>query len=442
MLPVFNEYRKMLKDFNVDLSQYDEDKLWIDRQIIRGFGKNGKEYKICRLKVTDDLEYEHKFYDNIPKNEDLYSFEELYNIYKNEILTKEKQSLDIIKKEVPRLYRDGYTFILPTSMGKDSKLTEYLVDKCNLSIPIQKVFNNTTLDSPEVYKEVKSRPDVKIISPNYENPNFNSFYKLIKYRNTIPSRNKRFCCDYLKEKPTEMYYDNVEKLCLICGVRNSESTKRANYGDFVHNDKLKNKHKDWVWFLPIRHWNEQELWLYTIHNNISINLNYKRGYKRVGCICFCPFTNKSTWILDKYWHKTQFDRAHKYIEQDFLNGEKWVKMNCTLKEYHKTWNEASILRKYPNKAVLDEFMKYKGFTNKDLALKYFDKICCKTENHKNKVRKVGCKNEVAMNLKLFGRNLDNNKFMCKKCIMKEMNWTKDDWDREVAKFKAQGCELF
>lgn len=22
------------------------------------------------------------------------------------------------------------------------------------------------------------------------------------------------------------------------------------------------------------------------------------------------------------------------------------------------------------------------------------------------------------------------------------DWTKDDWDREVEKFKAQGCELF
>lgn len=327
-------------------------------------------------------------------------------------------------------------------MGKDSKLTEYLVDKCKLGIPIQKVFSNTTLDSPEVYKEAKSKPDVKIISPNYENPNFNSFYRLIKYYNMLPSRSSRFCCDYFKEKPTEMYYDNVKKLCLICGIRNSESTKRANYDDFHHNDKLPAKHKDWLWFLPIRHWEEQELWLYTIHNNIPINSNYKKGYRRVGCICFCPFTNKSSWILDKYWHKTQFDRAHKYIEQDFLNGEKWVRRNCTLDEYHKTWNEPSYLREHPNKEVLDEFMKYKGFTNKDIALKYFTKICCKTENHKNKVRKVHGKNEVAMNLKLFGRNLDNNKFMCKRCLMKEMNWTKDDWDREVEKFKAQGCELF
>lgn len=39
MLPIFNEYRGMLKEFGVNLSQYDEDKLWIDRLIIRGISK-------------------------------------------------------------------------------------------------------------------------------------------------------------------------------------------------------------------------------------------------------------------------------------------------------------------------------------------------------------------------------------------------------------------
>lgn len=39
MLPIFNEYRSMLKSFNLDLSDYDKDKLWIDRLIIRGIDK-------------------------------------------------------------------------------------------------------------------------------------------------------------------------------------------------------------------------------------------------------------------------------------------------------------------------------------------------------------------------------------------------------------------
>lgn len=42
MLPIFNQYRKMLKDYGINLSQYDEDKLWVDRLIIRGICKDGE----------------------------------------------------------------------------------------------------------------------------------------------------------------------------------------------------------------------------------------------------------------------------------------------------------------------------------------------------------------------------------------------------------------
>ena len=45
-----------------------------------------------------------------------------------------------------------------------------------------------------------------------------------------------------------------------------------------------------------------------------------------------------------------------------------------------------------------------------------------------------------MNMKLFGRNIE--KFKCKKCLMKEMSWTKEDWNEQVESFKLQGCKLF
>lgn len=65
MLPIFKEYRNMLNDNGIDLSEYDDNKLWIDRMIIKGFDKSGKERKICKLKVVGDyknLRYEQTFY--------------------------------------------------------------------------------------------------------------------------------------------------------------------------------------------------------------------------------------------------------------------------------------------------------------------------------------------------------------------------------------------
>jgi hypothetical protein len=92
MNPIFNEYKEMLKDFGVDLSKYDEGKLWIDRMIIRGIGKNGEDRKICRLKVNDGLKYEYKFYKRIPSNDELETYEETYQRM-HEIITERERAL-------------------------------------------------------------------------------------------------------------------------------------------------------------------------------------------------------------------------------------------------------------------------------------------------------------------------------------------------------------
>ncbi|MEG1353668.1 MAG: hypothetical protein RR255_00090 [Bacilli bacterium] len=103
MLPIFKPYRNMLKSFGIDLSNYDEDKLWIDRMIIKGFSKDGKQIKICRLKVIgeyNNLTYEHSYYYkthnknkeiDIPDNKDLETWEETYQRLKKSIRERERE---------------------------------------------------------------------------------------------------------------------------------------------------------------------------------------------------------------------------------------------------------------------------------------------------------------------------------------------------------------
>lgn len=47
---------------------------------------------------------------------------------------------------------------------------------------------------------------------------------------------------------------------------------------------------------------------------------------------------------------------------------------------------------------------------------------------------------LAMNMKIYGRNI--TEFKCKKCLMKDLNMSKDEWNEKVEDFKAQGCTLF
>ncbi|HPO11698.1 MAG TPA: hypothetical protein PLM63_03890 [bacterium] len=95
MLPIFKKYREMLKSFNIDLSLYSENKLWIDRLIIRGITKEGKIEKICRLKITEELNYEYKFYSKLPKDENLETYEETYSRLETSILEREREFRNI-----------------------------------------------------------------------------------------------------------------------------------------------------------------------------------------------------------------------------------------------------------------------------------------------------------------------------------------------------------
>lgn len=318
-------------------------------------------------------------------------------------------------------------------MGKDSKLVEYLLRKVTTDYRI--IFNNTTCDSVDVYKEVKSRPEIEIVTPKDKNGNNLSLYQLSKECG-IASRHSRWCCSIFKEGAIKEYLCDEKNIIEYLGMRNEESATRANYEFEKKDDRFD---KTWHIFLPIRKWTEFELWLYTIHNNIPINTKYLKGYSRVGCHIVCPFYTKSTWVLDKYWYISQYNRFHKIIENDFIKNEKWCRMNCTLDEYHLNWNGGQV-REQPTEDVIKEFMQYKGLDNINLAKQYFSKTCCKTENHPKKPKNVYKKDEVAMNLKMFGRGI--NKFMCKSCMMKEFNWTKEDWDKQVERFKEQGCALF
>lgn len=341
------------------------------------------------------------------------------------ITQKEQESIDVIKNMIDKY--DGYQVVLNTSMGKDSKLTEYLLKK--VTDNYRKFFNNTTLDCADVYKEAKSS-GAEIVTPKDKDGKNLGFYKLVQSWG-IPTRFSRWCCRIFKEEGTYQYLNGQKNVLFVMGMRNEESNTRANYNFEYKNPNW--QEDSWVGCLPIRKWSELELWLYTIHNNIPINAKYRKGYTRVGCNVACPYYTKSTWILDKYWYPKYYDRWHKIIEKDFIDNEKWTRMNCTLAEYHMNYN-GGVLREQPTDEVIKEFQQHKNIDDTNIVEKYFNKKC------ENCGKSVVKQNEVAMNLKIFGR--DTKKFYCKKCLMKKLNWNKEDWDKQVEKFQQEGCVLF
>lgn len=357
-------------------------------------------------------------------NESIFeTWEETYQRLKSELQAKIDESLDVIRQTV-RDYSD-YDFWCTTSTGKDSMVTLDLVQKIIPDIKI--MFVNTSCDVSDTYRMVKVHSDWITLNPK------EGIYNFFKRMNYIPNRYSRGCCTIYKEGLSAKYMkeNNVDKLILIMGVRNGESFKRADREYINHNPKWGNKR--WYSLLPIRKWSDLDVWLYMLHNNLEINPKYRKGYSRVGCSVCCAYYTKSTWVLDKYWYPKLYDRWHLILQKDFLENQRWQKVNCTLAEYHSCWN-GGLLRPEPTEEVIREMMEYKGITDYEVAKQYFNKTC--VECGKN----VRQNDVLAMNMKYHGRNV--TEFKCKKCLMKELNMSKEEWSKKVEDFKSQGCNLF
>lgn len=423
MQPIFKEMIGMWSDLGFPLP-LKEGIYWLDNNFVKAFTRDGELHKLYKYKVFDDLHIEIipcKSHKTVFSESDFETWEETIERNKDRLIQLETDSLNFIKKTFDN-YAD-YEFYILTSTGKDSMVTLDLVHRVNPDVKV--VFNNTSLDCADTYKMVKAHKDWIITNPK------EGFYQYIKAHRYIPNRVSRGCCTMFKEGNSMDFFGNIPKLVQFMGVRNDESAGRADREDITHNPKWGDK--DWYGCLPIRRYSDFDVWLYIFKHNIEVNTKYRKGYHRCGCAIACPYTTKYTWVLDKYWYPTMRTRWENILREVFTQDNRWTKLNCTIDEYILNGWNGTLYRKEPTEKVINEFMKYKGLADRKVALQYFNKTCeCGKNVRQNDV--------LAMNLKLHGRK--TNKIYCKKCLMKELKMSKQDWDNAVADFKNQGCTLF
>lgn len=423
MQPIWNEQITMWRDFGIDIP-IEEGSYWINNQVVKAYdSKTGKLCNLYRINVHDDLSISCKPHKDLIKHTNCVfeTWEQTANRNIERLSKLESNSVSFMI-DAMRRYPD-YEHIVLTSTGKDSSVTEHIARKSGFLNNGRCVFNNTTCDVADTYRMVK-RHGYEITNPD------EGFYQYIKRMRFIPTRFGRGCCTIFKEGNFKEAFAGRDKLLVASGVRNAESPNRAAYEDYEHNPKYPD---NWISVLPIRKWSDEDIWLYIIRENIEVNKKYKMGYQRVGCAIACPYYTKSTWALDKYWYPKMFFRWHQILDEDFVEGERWTKLNCTKAEYHKCWN-GGVLRPEPTEEVIQEFMTHKGFSDYKLAMQYFNKAC------KVCGKNVRQPEVVAMNLKMYGRQ--TNRFLCKKHMREELGWTEADWDSRVEDFKAQECKLF
>lgn len=420
----------MWKDLGLNIP-IEEGTYWLNNQVIKGFDVNGNTHNFYRLKVGDDLSISVKKHADYLKSKsfELESWEQTICRLSDRLNDLEQYSLSMLKEHG---LNTQSKIIDTSSTGKDSMVKTYLATKAGLKF--KTYFNFTTIEVADVFKMAKEF-EYEIIMPEKKH---GGFYQYIDKYQTIPSRLNRFCCTKYKEDATINLFDKDKDIIFLFGMRNDESQTRSDYLDVWRNHKWNTEH--WTGLLPIRHWTDLDIWLYTLREGIRINPKYKKGYDRVGCAIACPNYTKTTWVLDKYWYPTEYNRWHNKLKQDFLANNKWITMNCTIEEYLAGAWTGGILRSEPNEQVISEYSEY---SNLDISVseKYFNKYCSNgCINSKKQPLKIKSRDVLAMNMKLFGIHIE--KFQCKKCLMKEFGWSKDDWNDKVKSFKTQGCLLF
>ena len=188
---------------------------------------------------------------------------------------KIKRSIELIKKfEGAALAYKPYGYHLAFSGGKDSQVL-YELSKM-AGVQFKPFFYKTSIDPPELLSFIKTHyPDVTWLKPEM------TMFQLILKKKMLPLRNRRYCCEYLKER------QGLNELIQI-GIRKEESKKRGKRKPFESSCKFG---KDQTILSPILEWKARDVWTFLNQRGVQTTDLYK-AFNRIGCIG-CPLHPKS-----------------------------------------------------------------------------------------------------------------------------------------------------
>lgn len=349
------------------------------------------------------------------------------------------QTADFIKEHTDTPYT------VSVSGGKDSELLvsvwEKSIEKANVHIQWQYIFLNTSNEVAEVYRRIKQIPNIKIINPKI------GWYQWIKNENyVLPTINKRSCCSTYKEGQIKQLFDKNSSLIQVMGVRNKESTKRAKYDFYIDYEfdknvlESSNYSKKWSKLAPIVNFETIDVWIAIMILNLPINIRYKYGESRVGCL-FCPYTSNYSDEIIRNEYPKMYERFVNLCEKSYKNRT-IIQVLYTEDEFiHGGWKHVfhkinNVIVKGKNVKTIKQVADIMGISE-NMAEKYFIKNC----ECGNKLTAL----QIGMYYKTFGRfegQEDNRIPLCQKCFCEKTGMTKTEYYQKILDYKQGGCNLF
>lgn len=223
----------------------------------------------------------------------------------------------------------GLPLVITVSGGKDSDVCLELAKRSGIPFEVQ--HSHTTVDAPQTAHHIRKlfyQLELSGVKCKIEYPFFKgkriTMWSLIPIKRFPPLRQKRYCCQILKETA-------CRNRLLTTGVRWAESNQRKSRGELeaagrrkadavIFNDSLSDYEE--LTFNqgivlnndnhtkrqiiencemqakticnPIIDWSTESIWRFIRSEDISVNELYECGFSRVGCIG-CPLSNKGRY---------------------------------------------------------------------------------------------------------------------------------------------------
>lgn len=209
-----------------------------------------------------------------------------------------------------RLFEPPEGYCLAFSGGKDSVVIKALADMAGVKYDAH--YNVTSVDPPElIYFIRESHPDVEWEYPRDKNGERITMWNLIPRKRFPPTRNKRYCCDYLKER-------GGEGRIAVTGVRWAESVRRKNNRAGLEVPKNSKERElldpdnpndaEMARFCPTKgkrilnpiiDWSNGEVWEFIHKYDVHYCELYDQGHERLGCVG-CPMSGSAREELEAY----------------------------------------------------------------------------------------------------------------------------------------------
>ena len=217
-----------------------------------------------------------------------------------------------IQNEASKYPREN--IVLSFSGGKDSTVSADLAVKALRDPCLVHIFGNTTLEFPltlEYVQRFRRNNPMAIfrIAQNKEQ----DFYDVCEDIGP-PARMMRWCCSMFKTGPItrilNRYYRDISILTFY-GIRKCESVSRSKYNRVEDNAESVKIQKQKV-ASPIFLWQDLDIWLYILGENVDFNDAYRLGYDRVGCWC-CPNNNERAQFLASIYMPEQYKKWRDFL---------------------------------------------------------------------------------------------------------------------------------